>query len=287
MKSTRDYDANKPTWCPGCGDFAVLAALKRALVTLDIDPKDLVIVTGIGCSSRISGFLKCYGFHGVHGRLLPVATAIKLVNPKLTVIGAGGDGDGYAIGMSHLIHTARRNVDITYIIMDNQIYGLTKGQASPTSVPGFVTGTTPYGLKERPVDGVVLALLNGATFVARGFSGDMKRLPELIIKGIEHKGFSFVDILSPCVVFNRFNTYEWFKERIHSIEEDEDYNPKNREWAINKAVSSEGIPVGIFLEERRDTFEEDTLKVPGRAAVEEDIEKRPLEPLEKLMKTFV
>jgi len=287
VRPLKDYDADKPTWCPGCGSYAVLAALKKAVATLEIDPKDLVVVSGIGCSSRIPGFIKCYGFHGIHGRLLPVATAIKLVNPKLTVIGAGGDGDGYAIGMSHFIHTARRNVDITYIIMDNQIYGLTKGQTSPTSLPGFVTPTTPYGSKERPVDGVALALLNGATFVARGFSGDVKKLSEIFIKAIEHKGFSFVDVLSPCVTFNKFNTYEWFKEHIQPIEEDPDYNPSSRGWALEKLLHADGIPVGIFLKERKETFEEDILKDPNHVAVEEDIENRDPARFEKLIEKFV
>ena len=286
MRPLKDYEREKPTWCPGCGDYAVLAALKKAVATLEIDPKDLVVVSGIGCSSRINGFIKCYGFHGVHGRLLPVATAIKLVNPKLTVIGAGGDGDGYAIGMSHFIHTTRRNPDITYIVMDNQIYGLTKGQTSPTSKFGFVTATTPYGSKEQPIDGVALALLNGATFVARGFSGDVKKLTEIFIKAIEHKGFSFVDVLSPCVVFNRYNTYDWFRENIYPIEEEKDYNPKDRAWAIEKTLKSEKIPVGIFYVEERPTFEEEVLRDPGEVIVEEVIEERNLELLESIMKEF-
>ncbi len=287
MRSLKDYDANRPTWCPGCGDFAVLAALKKALAALDIDPKDLVVVTGIGCSSRLNGFLKCYGFHGVHGRLLPVATAIKLANPKLTVIGAGGDGDGYAIGMSHFVHTARRNIDITYIVMDNQIYGLTKGQSSPTSAPGFVTPTTPFGVKEKPVDGVTLALVNGATFVARGFSGDVKGLTEIFIKAIKHRGFSFVNVLSPCVTFNKYNTYEWFRERVRPIEKDKDYDPTNRELAIRKAIDSKGIPLGVFFEEVRDTFEDDVLRVPSHPMVEEPIEKRNLKKLNEIVEQYI
>lgn len=286
MRTLKDYDSSKPIWCPGCGNFAVLAGLKRAFANLDIDPKDLVVVSGIGCSSRINGFIKCYGFHGVHGRLLPVATAVKLANPRLTVIGAGGDGDGYALGMSHFIHASRRNVDVTYIVMDNQIYGLTKGQTSPTSPPGFVTATTPFGSKERPVDGVGLALLSGATFVARGFSGNAKRLTEIFIKAIKHKGFSFVDVLSPCVTFNRLNTYDWFRERIHSIEEDNDYDPSSREKAIQKLFTVQGIPVGIFLDERKNTFGEEILKDPTHVAVEENIEERDTRPFEKIAKIF-
>ncbi len=247
-RTLRDYDSHKPTWCPGCGDYAVLLALKRALLNLNLDPSEIVVVSGIGCSGKISDYIKAYGYHGIHGRVLPTATAIKLANPRLTVIGAGGDGDGYAIGGNHFVHVCRRNPDITYIVMNNMIYGLTKGQTSPTSLRGFKTGTTPYGTVEGPVEPLYIALTMGATFVARGFSGDPKTLAEIFTEAIKHKGFSFVDVYSPCVTFNRFNTYDWFKSHIAMVD-----NPlPTRAEAVSKVMEiwdSGKVPVGVFYKE--------------------------------------
>lgn len=251
----KDFETQKiPTWCKGCGDFGVLNSLKRACANLNLNPKDIVVVTGIGCSSKINSYFFSYGLHGIHGRILPVATGIKLANPNLTVIGAGGDGDGYAIGANHLVHALKRNIDITYIVMDNRVYGLTKGQFSPTSFEGFVTGTTPFGNKEIPLDPLKLALSCGGTFVARGFSGNIKQLIYLIEEGIKHKGFSLIDVLSPCVTFNRVNTYGWYRENILNL--DESYNPENKLMAYKVLEMSEKIPVGLIYKEEKPSFED-------------------------------
>ena len=244
----------KVTWCPGCGDFAVLAGLQKALQVLQLKPWNIVIVSGIGCSSNITHFLSTYGFHSIHGRSVPVASGIKLANPELTVIAAGGDGDGYGIGVGHFIHAMRRNLDITYIVMNNQIYGLTTGQASPTSEKGMETKSTPEGVIENPVNPLALALASGATFVARGFSGDAKGLGDLIAKGIQHKGFSLVDVLSPCVTYNKINTYDWFRQRVYSLEK-EGHNPSDFLAAMGRAdewpnldQKRDRIGLGVFYE---------------------------------------
>src|SRR5271155_4127941 len=188
--TAKDFATDTPSWwCPGCGDYGVLSALKSALAELGETPQNVAFVSGIGCSGKISGYLHAYAFHGVHGRALPVATGVKLANRNLTVIAAGGDGDGYAIGAGHFVHALRRNPDITYIVMDNQTYGLTKGQSSPTSSTGYVTGTSPGGHPEAPINGLALALAAGATFLARGFSAQPKQLVEMIKKAIAHRGF--------------------------------------------------------------------------------------------------
>jgi len=244
----------KPTWCPGCGDFAVLSGLQKALQVLQLKPWNIVIVSGIGCSSNITHFLSTYGFHSIHGRSVPVASGIKLANPELTVIAAGGDGDGYGIGVGHFIHAMRRNLDITYIVMNNQIYGLTTGQASPTSEKGMETKSTPEGVIENPVNPLALALASGATFVARGFSGDAKGLGDLIAKGIQHKGFSLVDVLSPCVTYNKVNTYDWFRQRAYALEK-EGHDPSDYHAAFARATEwpnldqkRDRIGIGVFYE---------------------------------------
>ena len=244
----------KSTWCPGCGDFAVLNGLQKALQTLQLKPWAITIVSGIGCSSNIPHFLSTYGFHSIHGRAIPVATGIKLANPELTVIAAGGDGDGYGIGVGHFIHAMRRNLDITYIVMNNQIYGLTTGQASPTSEKEMVTKSTPEGVIENPINPISLALAAGATFIARGFSGDAKGLAVLFQKGIEHKGFALIDVLSPCVTYNKINTYDWFRQRVYSLEkEGHDPSSLTAAWGVanswpNLDQKRDRIPLGVFFQ---------------------------------------
>jgi 2-oxoglutarate ferredoxin oxidoreductase subunit beta len=237
-----------PNWCPGCGDYGLLASLTRTLDNLGYSPHEVVIVSGIGCSSNFPHFTSAYGFHSVHGRALPAAMAIKLVNPDLKVIAVGGDGDGYGIGLGHFIHNIRRNLDITYMIMNNQIYGLTLGQASPTSALQHVTITSPEGVDENPINPITLALGAGASFVARGFSGKTKQLEKLIEKGIHHPGFSFIDVLSPCVTFNRLNTYNWFKDRVYDLQEAK-HNTESISEAFSKGLEwNEKIPLGLFYE---------------------------------------
>jgi 2-oxoglutarate ferredoxin oxidoreductase subunit beta len=212
-----------------------------------------VIVSGIGCSSNMPEYLNIYGFHGIHGRLLPVAQAIKWSNPELTVIAYGGDGDGYFEGTNHLIHAAKRNVDITYIVSDNQIFGLTTGQASPTSEIGMITKTTPYGNIEYPINPLTLVLSAGATFVARGFSGELTHLEMLVKRAIEHKGFSLIDVLSPCVTWNKIDTYEYFKQKTYKLDES---HLTDFSYAYNKATETEKIPIGIFYEISKPKYED-------------------------------
>jgi len=238
-----------PDWCPGCGDFGVLAAIQKALVELQIPNHDVVAISGIGCSSNLPGFLNTYGMHTLHGRALAVATGLKLANHRLTVLVTGGDGDGFGIGGNHFIHTMRRNVDLLYIVMDNQIYGLTTGQTSPTSHVGMKTKSMPFGNIEPPVNPISLALAAGATFVARGFSGDQKQLTDLIKKGIQHKGFSFLDVFSPCVTYNHDNTYQWFRPRLKKLEDDSSFDPSDWTSAMEKSVVwGDEIPIGKFFE---------------------------------------
>lgn len=238
-----------PNWCPGCGDYGLLASTTRALENMGYDPHDVVIVSGIGCSSNFPHFTSAYGFHAVHGRALPTAMAIKLVNPDLKVIAVGGDGDGYGIGVGHFVHNIRRDLDITYLVMNNQIYGLTLGQASPTSTLHHITITSPEpGVEENPVNPLTLALGAGANFVARGFSGKVKQLENLIERGINFSGFSFIDVLSPCVTFNRLNTYNWFKERVYNLQE-KNHDTSNQPQAFAKALEwGDKIPLGLFYQ---------------------------------------
>ncbi len=238
----------KPNWCPGCGDFSVQSAIQRAAANVGLEPEDLAIVAGIGCSGRISGYINANGFHGVHGRALPIAQGLKLANRDLTVIAAGGDGDGFAIGLGHTIHAIRRNIDITYIVMDNHIYGLTKGQTSPRSQLGFVTKSTPDGQAESPIAILEAALTAGATFVAQGFSSDIKGLTSLIEQGIKHKGFAFINVFSPCVTYNKVNTYDWFKENLIDLST-LDYNPNDRLEAMRVLVEHNGLVTGLIYQD--------------------------------------
>jgi 2-oxoglutarate ferredoxin oxidoreductase subunit beta len=254
--SPKEFATATPAWwCAGCGDYGVLAALKQALSELGRRPKDVAFVSGIGCSGKISGYINSYAFHGVHGRSLPVATAVKLANRELTVIAAGGDGDGYAIGAGHFLHTVRRNPNITYIVMDNQTYGLTKGQSSPTSPVGYVTGTSPQGNPEAPINGMAIALAAGGSFLARGFSAHPKALVELLKQAIEHEGFSLVEVMSPCVTFNKINTFAWFKEHVYYVTENLDYDPASRTQAFKLLMRDDKIPLGVLFREDRPTFE--------------------------------
>ena len=238
-----------PDWCPGCGDFGVLAALNKALVDLQVQPYNVVTISGIGCSSNLPGYISTYGMHTLHGRALAVATGVKLANHDLTVVVTGGDGDGFGIGGNHFIHTMRRNVDLVYLAMDNQIYGLTTGQMSPTSQLGMKTKSTPYGSVENPINPISLALAAGATFVARGFSGEQKHLTELIKQAIQHKGFAFIDVFSPCVTYNLDNTYPWFKQRVKKLEDDSSYDSTNWTAAMGKSqIWGEEIPIGRFFQ---------------------------------------
>jgi 2-oxoglutarate ferredoxin oxidoreductase subunit beta len=246
-----------PDWCPGCGDFGVLNAMKRAALQLGLLAHELMFVSGIGCSSNLPGFIHSYGVHSLHGRAMPVATGIHLANPDLHVVITGGDGDGYGIGMGHFIHAMRRNLDLTYVVMDNQIYGLTTGQASPTTMKEVRTKTTPRGNAELPINPLALAIVSGATYVARGFSGDTRQLADLFAGAIAHKGFALVDVFSPCVTFNKVNTYAWFKQRVYSLADEERYDPSDAEAALRKAFEwGDRIPLGLFYQSEQPTYED-------------------------------
>jgi len=258
--SPKDFATATPSWwCAGCGDFGVLASLKQACADLQLKPKDVAFISGIGCSGKISGYLHSYAFHGVHGRALPTATAVKLANKDLTVIVAGGDGDGYAIGAGHFVHAVRRNANMTYIVMDNQTYGLTKGQSSPTSMLGFKAGPHPQGNPDAPINGLALALAAGGTFLARAFSAEPKAMTEMLKEAVRHPGFAIVEVMSPCVTFNKINTYKWFKENVYHIEEVADYDVHDRTRTFATLMQPGKIPLGILYREIRPTLEDLTL----------------------------
>ncbi|WP_102346866.1 2-oxoacid:ferredoxin oxidoreductase subunit beta [Bacillus sp. Marseille-P3661] len=251
MATFKDFRNNvKPNWCPGCGDFSVQAAIQRAVANVGVEPQDLAVISGIGCSGRISGYINSYGVHGIHGRSLPIAQGVKMANKDLTVIAAGGDGDGFAIGMGHTIHAIRRNINVTYIVMDNQIYGLTKGQTSPRSAKGFKTKSTPKGSIESALSPMEMALTAGATFVAQSFSSDLKELTSLIEEGIKHEGFSLINVFSPCVTYNKVNTYDWFKENLTKLSDVEGYDPANRMQAMQTLMEKSGLVTGLIYQNK-------------------------------------
>ena len=253
----KDYKGKvDPDWCPGCGDFGVLSSLQKVCADMGIRPHEMIVISGIGCSSNFPGYFNSYGMHTLHGRILAVATGVKMANHELTVIGAGGDGDGYGIGGNHWLHTARRNVDMTYLVMNNQIYGLTTGQVSPTSCDGMKTKSTPFGSVEEPVNPITSSIMHGATFVARAFSGDPKHMQQLMQQAIEHKGFAIIDIFSPCVTFNHDNDYAFFRPRVKKLE-DEDHDAGDWKAACEKALLwGDTIYTGLFYQKRRPTLDE-------------------------------
>ena len=250
-----DYKSDlKPVWCAGCGDFGVLNAMAQAFARLELNPQESMVVSGIGCSSRIPGYLKTFGFNSVHGRALPIAIGVKLGNPKLTVIAAGGDGDGFSIGTGHFPHACRRNVNITYVMMDNNIYGLTKGQLSPTSPSEMKTTTSGYGSVETPIDPVRLALGCEATFVARSFSGDIKHLTEMIVQGMQHPGFAFIQVLSPCVTFVGKDQFLIIKNQLRYLDQDPDHDVSNLVSAFRVVNEKDRISVGVIHKSNRPSY---------------------------------
>lgn len=245
-----------PTWCPGCGNFGIWMTLKNALVELGIGTDDGVVVYGVGCHGNMYDWMKIYGVAALHGRTLPVAQGLKLANHTLPVIVVSGDGDALGEGGNHFLHAAKRNPNITVLIHDNQVYGLTTGQASPTAKTGFKTKSTPEGVVDEPVNPLALAIGAGATFVARGFAGDAPGLTALIVAGVKHKGFAVIDILQPCVTFDKVHTYQWYRPRLYTLES-AGYVPDNKLKAMEKALEwGDKIPVGIFYKEDRPTSED-------------------------------
>lgn len=259
MSTIQDFQAERPTWCPGCGDFGVLNAIQKAAVNLGLDPEQVAVVSGIGCSGKMSQHAGGYGLHSLHGRSLPTAQAVKLANHDLTVFAAGGDGDGFGIGMGHFIHAMRRNIDITYIVMDNHIYGLTTGQASPTSDIGSKTKTSPLGTVEEPISPLQLALAQHCGFIAQAFSGNIKQLTSLIERAVQHKGFSFVNVFSPCVTFNKVNTYEFYKQHLVNLDDDPAYDVHDRATAMQRVVAADNIVSGLVYEDTQRRSYEDSV----------------------------
>ncbi len=241
-------------WCPGCGNFGILKIVKEVLADLKVEPSNLVLVSGIGQAAKIPHYFKTNVFNGLHGRALPAATAIKAANPALTVIAQSGDGDMYGEGGNHFIHTIRRNPNITNIVHNNMVYGLTKGQASPTSQIGFKTPVQVNGVFLEPFNPIAVAIALDASFVARCFAGDAEQTKDILKRAIEHKGYAIVDILQPCVSFNKLNTYQWFKEHTYYLKDHDQYN---RQQAFEKATEIDKLPLGIFyINSEKTTFEE-------------------------------
>jgi 2-oxoglutarate ferredoxin oxidoreductase subunit beta len=257
-------------WCPGCGNYPILKILKDALAELEVDPKNLVMVSGIGQAAKIPHYLKCHVFNGLHGRAIPPATGIKASNPELTVIAESGDGDMYGEGGNHLLHAIRRNPNTTAIVHNNMVYGLTKGQASPTSQIGFKTPVQVDGVFEEAFNPITLAIAMDCSFVARAYCGDAEQTAEIFKKAIQHNGFALVDVFQPCVSFNKTNTYQWFKEKIYYLD-----GPLDREEAFRKSQENEKLPLGIFYINNKRTAFEDNLS--GYANNKDSLYKRVLD----------
>ncbi len=265
----------KPQWCPGCGDYSIHMALKGALSELGIPREKVVMATGIGCSGKSNHYINTYGYESLHGRSIPVASGIKLANHSLTVIAEGGDGDGYGIGSAHFLHSFRRNIDMTYIVHDNAVYGLTTGQVAPTSQKGMKTKSTPHGNLEVQFNPLAVALAGGGTFVARAFAGDIMHMKEIMKQAISHKGFALVDVLQPCVTFNKLNTFQWWQQRVYKLDA-VNHDPKNKTAALEKAFEEMNsnyakIPIGVFYKEERPTYEEESPQLKDKPLVMHEV----------------
>ena len=276
-----------PTWCPGCGDFPILKCLKEALVQLELPPHRVIMTSGIGCGSKLPHYMRVNEFNSLHGRSLPIAMGLKLANHEMTVISITGDGDGYGIGGNHFIHTCRRNPDIVHIAENNQVYGLTKGQYSPTSDLGYMTTTSPEGTIEAAINPIALAIAAGATFVARASAGNPKHMTDVMIKAIDHKGYALVDILQPCVTYNKKNTYAWYKDRAYVVNDEAGYDPRDKVAAFKKAHEwEEKIPIGILYQESRPTYEEQVTVLKQGTLLSQGLG-HPIDKLERIKQDFV
>ena len=279
MATIADYAGIPSAWCPGCGNFGILNAVKKSLVELAIEPHQVLLVSGIGQSGKLPHYMKGNVFNSLHGRPVPPAIGALITNPELIVIAVSGDGDAYGEGGNHFLHAMRRNHNLTYLVHDNQVYALTKGQASPTSDQGFITKTTPYGAAP-PINPIALAIIAGAGLVCRGFAGDIEHLTGLIKAGITHKGFALIDILQPCVSFNHVNTFSWYKERVYKVDEEAGYDPTNRMLALAKAQEwGERIPIGVIYKADRPTYEEQIPALSKGPLVKQKIEPMRIEKL--------
>ena len=291
MATIQDYTNDvRPTWCPGCGDYGIWNSLKRAFVRAELEPHQVMMVTGIGCGSKMNDYMRISGLHTLHGRALPVATGFKLANHAMKVITVHGDGDGYGEGGNHFLHAVRRNIGLVDLIENNHVYGLTKGQYSPTSQAGFVTKTSPEGAIDRPLKPLALALTQGATFVARGFAFDIPQLIDLLVEALGHRGYALLEVLQPCVSFNRPMSYEWFRERAYKVE-DENHNPTDLTAALAKALEFPGdgrIPTGIlYRDESVPSYEEQVIALQAGPLMSQPLHTRPADDYAQLLQEFI
>jgi len=269
MAELKDYEGQSPAWCPGCGNFPLLKTFKQAMLELGLEPHQFLVVSGIGQAGKLPHYTKCNTFNGLHGRTLPVGTAARLVNNKLPVIAVAGDGDCYGEGGNHFIHAIRRNMNIKLFVHDNQIYALTKGQASPTTGEGMVTKSQPFGVFPEPLNPIALAISLHCTFVARGFVGDADFLKDLMKQAIEYKGFALLDIFQPCVIYNKVNTYKWYKERVYRVGPEHD--PTDRMAAMKLALEfGEKIPTGVIYKCERPLYEERYPTIVEKPLIEQE-----------------
>ncbi len=290
MAEVKDFQsAVRPTWCTGCGNFGIWNALKKALAQLDLAPHQVMLVSGIGCGSKLPDYTHANGYMSLHGRTVPVATGVKLANHGLKVICTHGDGDGYGQGLGHMMHAARRNIGLVDIVQDNRIYGLTKGQYSPTSDYGKVTKTSPQGAIEQPVNPLALALAAGATFVSRAWSGDVLHLTEIIVQAIQHRGYALVDVLQPCVTFNRPQSYDFYRPRVYKLEEEPGYDLTDKVAAFQRAQEwGERIPIGVFYQvEDQPSYEEQVPALSVGPLVRQDFRVWSEEDYEALRGEFI
>ncbi|RLI51817.1 2-oxoacid:ferredoxin oxidoreductase subunit beta [Candidatus Bathyarchaeota archaeon] len=273
MVTLKDLNTpRKNNWCPGCGNFGILTATKRALIRLGYEQNRVMLVSGIGCHGKIFNYININGFHGIHGRVLPLASGIKLVNPNLTVVGFAGDADQYDEGWGHFSHSVRRNIDLTLIVHDNMVLGLTTGQTTATSQKGFKTKSTPFGAISPALNPIAHAIVSNGTFVARGYVGEIEHLTNLMVEAIKHRGFSFIDVFQPCISFNKINTYEWFNQRVYKLEEEE-YDYTNRQKALEKSMEwGDRIPIGIIYKEDRLSYHDNLPHIMDVPLTQEPIE---------------
>ncbi len=276
---------NFPTWCPGCGDWGIWASIKNSLVEQQIAPHEILFVYDVGCSGNMTSFVNAYGFHGLHGRAIPLAEGVAMANHKLPILVVGGDGGLYGEGMGHFIAACRANHNITVVVHNNMVYGLTTGQVSPTAAKGQKGKSTPQGVVDQPVNPVALAILSGATFVARGFAGDQKHLQELITRGMKHNGFSLIDVFQPCVTFNKVNTYAWYRERVRKIEGEQvskgsgEQGLSEKETALKLAMNGDPLWIGVLYESDESSYEQQLPQLEKETLVERNISKIDIQTL--------
>ena len=291
MSTIKDYSNDiRPTWCSGCGDYGIWNALKRAFVKANLEPHQIMMVTGIGCGSKMNDYMQTNGLDTLHGRTVAAATGFRLANHEMKVICVHGDGDGYGEGGNHFLHAARRNIGIVDLIENNHVYGLTKGQYSPTSQDGFVTKTSPEGALDRSMNPLALALSQGATFVARGLSLDIDQLVNLVVEALNHRGYALIDVMQPCVSFNRAMSYDWYRQRVYKVEET-GHDPADRMAAMERAFEYPGgkrIPTGIiYRDESVPAYEEQLPTLNRGALVSQPLHTRPLEEYRQLLAEFM